>query len=103
MNISVIYVSFDKRRDFIIDSNVIKEKVTFFERSIVDMQFFDGDQPVKNTVKGVEKEFNKAIVTMRYKISVLPSNQLKTIMSDQLWVLNEKQWQVEPDLSVFFK
>lgn len=103
MDISVIYVSLDKRRDFLIDSNAIKEKVTFYERSIVDMQFFDGDQPVKNTVKGVEKEFNKAIVTLRYKISVLPSNQVKTIMSEQLWVLNEKQWQVEPDLSVFLK
>ncbi len=103
MDISVVYVSLENRRDFLIDSNKIKDNVSFFENSILDIQYFDGDQPVKITVDGAEKEFNKAMVTIRYQISVLPSNQLKTIMVDQKWVLNEGQWQVEPDLSVFLK
>lgn len=103
MNISVAYVSLEKRRDFLIDSNEIKEKVTFFNNSILDIQYFDGDQPVKKTTKGAKKEFNVAIVTMRYQISVLPSNQLKSIIIDQKWLLSEEQWQVEPDLSVFLK
>lgn len=103
MDLSAAYVSLAKRKDFLIDSNKIRQKVTFYDRSIVDIQFLDGDQPVRKTAEGAEKEFNKAIVTLRYQISVLPSNQLKTIMSDQIWVLNDEQWQVEPDLSVLLK
>jgi hypothetical protein len=103
MDLSSAYVSLAKRKDFLIDSNKIREKVTFYDRSVVDIQFLDGDKPVKKTEEGAEKEFDKAIVTLRYQISVLPSNQLKTIMADQVWVLNDEQWQVEPDLSVLLK
>ena len=103
MDISVPYVLLDKRRKFLTESLKIKEKVTFYDSSILDIQYFNGNQPVKITTKGAEKEFDKAIVTWRYQISVLPSNQLKTIMLDQVWVYNEEQWLVEPDLDVFFK
>jgi len=103
MDISVGYVLLDKRRKFLTESLKIKEKVTFYDSSILDIQYFNSDRPVKKTTAGVEKEFDKAIVTWRYQISVLPSNQLKTIMLDQVWVYNEEQWLVEPDLDVFFK
>lgn len=103
MDLSAGYVSQAKRKDFLIDSYIVKEKITFYDRSILDIKYLDGDQPVKITVEGPEKEFNKAIVTLRYQISVLPSNRLKTIILDQVWVLNEEQWQVEPDLGVLLK
>ena len=103
MDLSAGYVSLAKRKDFLINSKTIKEKVTFFDRSIVDIQYLNGGQPVKITAEGPEKEFDKAIVTLQYQISVLPSNQLKTIMLDQVWVLNDEQWQVEPDLGVLLK
>ncbi len=77
--------------------------MTSYDRSTVDIQYLDGDQPVKITTEGPEKEFDKAIVTLRYQISVLPSNQLKTIMLDQVWVLNNELWQVEPNLGVLLE
>ena len=103
MDISVGYVSLDKRKEFLTKAIKIKEKVTFYDSSILDIQYFNGNQPVKKTADGAEKLFDKAIVTWRYQISVLPSNQLKTIMLDQVWVHNEKQWRVKPDLDVFWK
>jgi hypothetical protein len=103
MDLSSAFVVSPMRKDYLIDSNFIKEKVTIYERSILDMQYFDGDQLVKKTADGAEKEFNKAIVTLRYQISILPSNQLKTVILDQTWVLDEERWMVEPDLNVFLK
>ena len=103
MDLSAGYVLMDKRKDFLINSNKIKEKVTFFDSSLLDIQYFNDDQPVKKTTAGAEKEFNKAVATMRYQISILPSNQLKTILVEQLWVVDEGQWMVEPDLDVFLK
>jgi hypothetical protein len=103
MDLSAGFVSPAKRKDFLINSKAIKDKVTFYDRSIVDTQYLDGDQPVKITAEGPEKEFDKAIVTIQYQISVLPSNQLKAIMLDQIWVLNDEQWQVEPDLGALLE
>jgi len=103
MDLSAGYVLMDKRKDFLINSNQIKEKVTFFDSSLLDIQYFNDDQPVKKTTEGAEKEFNKAVATMRYQISILPSNQLKTIIVDQIWLLDEDLWMVEPDLDVFLK
>lgn len=103
MELSAGYVTQEKRKDYLINSKEIKEKVTFYDRSIVDIKYLDGGQPVKITAEGPEKEFDKAIVTLQYQISVLPSNKLKTIMLDQVWVLNEEHWQVEPDLGALLK
>ena len=103
MDISVAYVALAKRREFLTESLKVQEKVTFYDSSILDIQYFNDNDPVNQTTEGTEKEFNKAIVTWRYQISVLPSNQLKTIMLDQVWMYNEEQWLVEPDLDVFFK
>lgn len=103
MDLSVAYVLLDKRRKFLTESIKIKEKVTFYDSSILDIQFFNGNQLVKKNIEGAEKKFHKAIVTWRYQISVLPSNLLKTIIFDQVWVYNEEQWLVEPDLDVFLK
>ncbi len=103
MDLSAGYVLMDQRKDFLIKSNEIKEKVTFFDNSLLDIQYFNGNQPVKKTTEGAEKEFNKAVATMRYQISILPSNQLKTITFDQTWVLDDEWWQVDPDLDVFLK
>jgi hypothetical protein len=103
MDLSVAFVSPPMRKDYLIDSDFIKEKVTIFDRSILDMQYFDGDQPIKKTEDGAKTEFNKAIVTLRYQISVLPSNQLKTVILDQTWVLEEERWMVKPDLDVFLE
>lgn len=103
MDLSAAYVSLAKRKEFLIDSDEVKEKVTFYDRGIVNIQYFDDDQLVKKTAEGAEKEFNKAIVTLQYQFSVLPSNQVKKVLLDQVWVWNEVQWQVEPDLGILLK
>ena len=103
MDLSASYLPINKRRIFLIDSLKIKENVIFYDSSILGVQLFDGKLPVQIQVDGPEKEFNKAIVTMRYQMAVLPSNQIKTIFIDQLWLWKNKEWYVVPDLDEFFQ
>jgi hypothetical protein len=103
MDLSSAYVLQEKRKDFLVNSTYIKEKVTFYDSSILDIKFLDGNHPVQKTAEGAEKEVNQAIVTMRYQVAVLPSNQLRTILIDQVWMLNGEQWQVQPNLTPFKK
>lgn len=103
MDLSSAFVKMDQRRQFLTDSLKVKDKVVFYDSSVLDIQLFNNELPIKLTSNGAEDEFNKAVVTIRYQLAVLPSSQLKTILVDQVWVLDEKQWQVLPDLDIFFK
>jgi hypothetical protein len=103
MSLSAPYLPIDKRRQFLTDSLKIKEKVVFYESDILDAKLFNGDLPVQSRVDSPPAEFDKAIVTMRYQLSVLPSNRLKTITIDQIWRWENNGWFVDPDLDSFFK
>jgi len=103
MDLSAAYLPINKRRQFLIDSLKIKKNVTFYESSILDMQLFNDDLPVQIKTDGPDKEFNKAIVTVRYQLSTLPSNQLRTILVDQIWQWENDDWFVDPKLEEFFK
>lgn len=81
----------------------IQEKVTFDEQSIVGITFLMDGAPVKQTALAPEEDFNEAVVTIRYRIVVSPSNRLKTIIVKQKWVRENDEWFVIPDLDVFFK
>ncbi len=103
MDLSAAYLPLDKRRQFLIDSLKIKENVAFYESSILGVQLFNDDLPVKIKSEGPDSEFNKAIVSIRYQLSTLPSNQLKTIFVDQQWMFEEDGWFVDPKLESFLK
>jgi hypothetical protein len=103
MDLSAAYLPLNKRRQFLIDSLKIKENVAFYDSSVLDVQLFNNDLPVQIKSNGPGTEFNKAIVTMRYQMSLLPSNQVKTIIVDQQWLLEDEEWFVDPKLDNFFK
>ncbi len=103
MDLSASYLPIDKRRQFLTDSLKVKENIIFYESSILDAQLFNNDIPVRTKTDGPATEFNKAIVTIRYQLSVLPSNQLKTILVDQIWLWENNDWYVDPRLDSLFK
>ncbi len=103
MDISSVFVKMDKRRGFLTDSLKVKDQIVFYDSSLLDIQLFKDDLLIKQNSSGAEEEFNKAIVTIRYQLAVLPSNKIKTILVDQEWVQEDEQWWVVPDLDVFFK
>ena len=103
MDISSVFVKMDKRRGFLTDSLKVKDQIVFYDSSLLDIQLFKDDLLIKQNSSGAEEEFNKAIVTIRYQLAVLPSNKIKTILVDQEWVQEDEQWWVVPDLDAFFK
>jgi hypothetical protein len=103
MDLSASYLPIAKRRQYLTDSLRIKENVVFYESSVLDAKLFNDDLPVQTKTDGPAEEFNKAIVTMRYQLSILPSNQLKTIIVDQIWQWENDDWYVDPKLDNFFK
>ena len=70
---------------------------------ILDIKFFKIGVPVVITSKGPEKGFNRAIVTIRYQLAILPSTKLVTRLVEQEWVLEGEQWVVIPDLSTLLE
>ena len=67
------------------------------------VKFFKNGVPAVITSKGPEKGFNRAIVTIRYQLAILPSTKLVTRLVEQEWVLEGEQWMVIPDLSTLLE
>ena len=97
------YVAEDKRKDYLIDYEEIKERVTFNESQILDFKYLKNGEPVTLNLKDPDKEFNEAQVLMRYKILLTPSITLKTVIIEQHWIFKGAMWQLEPDLKPFLK
>lgn len=103
MDLSAAYLPIENRREFMVNSLKVKENVIFYDSSILHIQLYNDDQPVQTSLDGPDEEFNKAIVTMRYQMSILPSNKVETVLVDQLWRWENKEWFVIPDLDTFLK
>ena len=103
MELSASYIPLDKRRQFMEDSLKIQEQVLFYGSSILEVKLFENETPVTFQENGPAHDFNKAVVTMRYQLAVLPSNRLKTLHVDQLWLWENDGWYVVPDLDGFFQ
>ena len=102
MDTAVVHVHPDERPNFVMESQNISDKVSFYDSALIDIQFFKEDAPAIMEGEDPEKEFDKAVVSMRYRLSVLPSNSLKNIIVDQEWNKVGNSWFVSPDLSKFF-
>ena len=76
-------------------------RVTIYEVTTLDLKIFLDDKPVITTSSLFEKDFNKAELTQRYQLSVLPSTKLKTIVVKQEWVKFKNVWFVIPNLDLF--
>lgn len=101
MDLGAAYLPAKKRRRFMEDSLKVKEKITFYDSSILETQLFEDELPVQMKANG--PDFNKAVVTMRYQLAILPSNRLKTILVDQIWLWEKQAWRLHLDLEEFFK
>ena len=101
MDTAIVYVNPQFRPDFTLKAQDIKDKVSFYDSAIVDIQFYKGDEPAQMNDKEDSKNFDRAVVLMRYRLSVLPSNTLKNIVIEQEWNKIGKGWFVAPDLTEF--
>ncbi len=103
IDISSRFVHPAHRANYMAKSLEMSQRVTFFEATTLDIKFFKLGVPALITSKGPEKSFDRAIVIIRYQLAVLPSTKLKTLVVEQEWVLEGKQWVVIPDLSKFLE
>jgi hypothetical protein len=91
------------RANYMANSLEMTKRVTFFEATTLDIQFFKDEIPALITSKGPEEGFNRTVVTVRYQVAVLPSTKLKTLIIEQEWVLLGEQWVVIPNLNKLLK
>lgn len=103
IDVSPLMVRADKREEFLMKVPQIKEKATFDEISIVNAEYFKDGSPVKQSGGAPTQDFDEAVMTLRYRMAVLPSNKLETRVVKQKWVLEGDDWVVVPDLDAFLK
>jgi hypothetical protein len=77
-------------------SSELKKRLTIFDSTILDIKFFNNG--VKTSI-GSKKEFDRAIVVIRYQLAVLPSTILQNPTIEQEWVLHQDQWITIPNIS----
>jgi hypothetical protein len=97
------FVAEGKRGEFLADAMQVKEKVSFYEASIIDIKFYQDDQPIKTSQKDADEIINRAVVVLRYQLSILPSNSVKTVLIEQEWNRQGGTWFVSPDLKKYFE
>ncbi len=100
---STRFVHPNHRAHYIAKSLEMTQRVTFFEATTLDIKFFKNTLPAVITPKGPEDGFDRAVVTIRYQVTVLPSVKLKTRVIEQEWVLHNDNWFTIPDLDKFLK
>ncbi|NIQ01420.1 MAG: hypothetical protein GWM98_14370 [Nitrospinaceae bacterium] len=98
-----MYVQNDYRMDYLLKYSEIKTKVSFHESQTLNHAYYRDGKPVSVNVEDPEKEFNEAVVTMRYQIAISPSNVLKNFIHDQHWHYENKMWLLKPNLDPFLK
>lgn len=101
MGISSLLVKMDLRENYLMKAPDIKQHVTFDESSIVKIEYFKNGVQIKLSGSLPTEDFNECIVTLRYRLVVLPSNKLETRIVKQRWVPEEEGWVVIPDLTSF--
>lgn len=100
-DVSSILVKADARENYLLQLPDIKEKVTFTESSIVKIEYLKEGAFSKQAGGIPEEDFNECIVTMRYRMVIMPSNKLVTRIAKQKWVKEGEDWVVVPDLTQF--
>ncbi len=86
------------RSEYMAKSPEIAKRITIFEAAVLDIKLFNNGVPL---AIGSEKDFNRAIVVIRYQMALLPSTKLQTLNIEQEWLLYQGQWVIIPDLKAF--
>ncbi len=98
------YVKDDMRTHYLMKFAEIRKKVSFSSSLLVNKTYYQENNPVlldDEKMKSKKPVFNKAVITMRYELIVKPSNQVKTLVHNQVWVYAQDHWELEPDLEPF--
>ena len=101
VGVSSILVKADLRENYLLKAPDIKQNVTFDESSIIKIEYLNNGVPVKLSGSLPEEDFNECVITMRYRLVILPDNKLETRIVKQRWVPEDSGWVVIPDLTSF--
>jgi len=97
------YVLNDYRMDYLLKYGEIQSKVSFLEAQTLNVAYFKAGKPLEINEDNPDGEIDEAVITMRYKVTISPSNRLKTFIHEQRWKLDGVTWRLEPDLKPFLK
>ena len=95
------YVQNDYRMDYLLKYGEVQDRVSFFHAQTLNIAYFKGGKPLEVNIEEPEKEIDEAVITMRYKVAISPSNRLKTFIHEQRWKLEGEMWLLEPNLKPF--
>jgi len=95
------YVINDYRMDYLLKYGDIQGKVSFLQAQTINVAYFKDGKPLEINDENPEGEMDEAVITMRYKLTISPSNRLKTFIHEQHWKLIGVTWQLEPNLKPF--
>jgi hypothetical protein len=97
------YVLNDYRMDYLLKYGDIQGRVSFLQAQTLNIAYFKDGKPLEINDDNPDGEIDEAVITMRYKVTISPSNQLKTFIHEQHWKLEGVTWRLEPDLKPFLK
>ncbi len=102
----VFLVDPDYRDAYIERIHDFNKRVRFMDSQMVSLEFLkDGSLVNKENDKSEDSdgEFNEAIATFTYQLTISPSSRLETLLHKQKWVYKNESWMVQPDLDEFLK
>ena len=97
------YVQNEYRMDYLLKYGEIQQKVNFLHAQVLNQAYFKAGKPLEISVENPEGDFDEAVVTMRYQVTISPSNTLRTFLHEQRWKHNGVTWLLKPNLDPFFK
>ena len=101
---SSLFVSPPDRQEYLTKMHELKDKITFYESSVLDLKFYKDNIPISVEPDGkAGPGFDMVVATMRYKFSVSPATQLKTKIVHHEWKLLQNKWFVIPDINMFLE
>ncbi|MEC7641537.1 MAG: hypothetical protein VYC17_05205 [Nitrospinota bacterium] len=81
----------------------IKKNVTFDEMESMRIELFKNGVPVTQSGFGPEEDFNEALLTLRHRVVISPSNRVENITVKHRWLKESERWVVVPNLKPFSK
>jgi len=97
------YVINDYRMDYLLKYGDIQGRVSFLKAQTLNIAYFKDGKPMEVSEENPEGEVDEAVITMRYQVTISPSNRLKTFIHEQRWKLKGQVWQLEPNLKPFIQ
>lgn len=97
------YVQNDFRMDYLLKYGAIQNRVSFFKSQMLNQAYFKDGKPLEINTENPKGDFNEAVITMRYQVTISPSTRLKTFIHEQRWKHNGGTWLLEPNLTPFLR